>query len=179
MKDLSMHLMDLVQNSVTAGSTKVEISIYASKVDGMLMLAVSDNGCGMTAEMLECAVDPFHTSRKTRKIGLGLPLFRQAALLSGGDFYIESGQGKGTRVMGTFQVGSFDRQPLGDIGNLIFLHMLSGGPVVSVRLKSDKGDFLFDSEGEGQDMDAAFAAQDLINSQILELFSGVLPEIGE
>ena len=93
MRDLSLHILDLAENSVRAGASLVEIGIDVTE-NKRITLTLRDNGCGMSREMLERVTSPFTTSRTTRKVGLGIPLMMQNAQLTGGDVTLESEPGK-------------------------------------------------------------------------------------
>ncbi|MGN0716080.1 MAG: ATP-binding protein [Anaerovoracaceae bacterium] len=115
MPELSLNILDVTQNSVTAGATLIKITIDASTADDRLTISISDNGCGMTEEQVQNVTDPFFTSRTTRKVGLGIPFFKMAAELTGGSFRIESKVGEGTTTTAIFGLSSIDRMPLGDL----------------------------------------------------------------
>lgn len=116
MKELSLHILDIVQNSISAGANLIKITVNEeTKENDILEIIIEDNGCGMDADEVEKALDPFYTSRTTRKVGLGLPLFRQAAQLCGGDLWIVSKKGEGTTVRVSFKHSHIDRAPLGDM----------------------------------------------------------------
>ena len=121
MKDLSLHIMDIVQNSIEAGAGLIMLIIDEDIQKNMVMITVEDNGRGMTQEVLERVVDPYYTSRKTRKVGLGIPLFMQTARQSGGELIIDSRPGKGTKVVARFQHDHIDRPVLGDIAGVVSL----------------------------------------------------------
>lgn len=187
MKELALHIMDVMQNSITAESSRIGISVKITDNGQLLTITVKDNGCGMDQETLERATDPFHTSRTTRLVGLGLPMFKEAAMLTGGDFKLESQAGQGTILTAVFVNHSIDRQPLGDLGNVFFLTMLSHHDLeLGLELASSRGSFSFASgkfttalERSGNSyMDAAFSAQTFINEQAGLIFKDVLPEIG-
>lgn len=187
MKELSLHIMDVMQNSITAESSKIAVSVKTCDSDRLLTITVEDNGYGMDEETLKRATDPFHTSRTTRLVGLGLPMFKEAALLTGGDFVLESEKGKGTVLTAVFVNASIDRQPLGDLGNVFFLTMLSHQDLeLSLVLSSSRGTFYFESkkfaaalERRGDShMDAAFGAETFINEQAEMIFKDILPEMG-
>lgn len=116
MKEIALHLLDIVQNSVRAGASLVEIG-FTLDADGLLTMRVADDGCGMSPEFLQQVRSPFVTTRTTRRIGLGIPLLTQNAMLSGGGVTIESEQGQGTTVTATFRTGSIDCLPLGDLAS--------------------------------------------------------------
>ncbi|MBS7298935.1 MAG: ATP-binding protein [Eubacteriales bacterium] len=117
MEELSLHILDIVQNSVAAKAELIEVEIVEDIEADTLTITITDNGCGMSEEMVKKVVDPFTTGRKTRRVGLGIPLFKLAAELTGGDFEIESELGKGTRILARFGHSHIDRQPLGDIAS--------------------------------------------------------------
>ena len=115
MKELSLHITDIVQNSIVAGATLVGIEIIENLNKNYLEISITDNGKGMSEELVKRVVDPFTTSRTTRKVGLGIPLFKHAAESTGGRLTIVSELGVGTKVTATFTHDHIDRQPLGDI----------------------------------------------------------------
>jgi len=117
MTELSLHILDIVQNSVKANADLITIEIDENISDNKLVIIITDNGCGMTSDFLEDVVNPFRTTRTTRKVGLGLSLFKNACEMTGGNLKIESEVGKGTIVRATFVYDSIDRQPLGDMAS--------------------------------------------------------------
>lgn len=108
-------MLDLAENSASAGATLIEIYLEADTAEDKLKLVIRDNGCGMTPEQLACVEDPFFTTRTTRKVGLGVPFLKQAAESTGGSFVVSSEKGKGTVITAVFGLGHIDRMPLGDI----------------------------------------------------------------
>lgn len=119
MQELSLNVLDVAENSVRAGASLVEITVEEDTAAGWLTIVIRDNGRGMTPEQVQTVIDPFYTTRTTRKVGLGVPFFRMAAQLSGGDLTIQSRVGEGTAVTATFGLTSIDRMPLGDINGTI------------------------------------------------------------
>lgn len=119
MKELSLHVLDLVQNSLTAGASRVELRVLEDLSANRLTISVIDNGCGMTDAQCEAVLDPFVTSRTTRKVGLGLPLFKAAAEQAGGCLIIRSAPGLGTAVQVEMQHDHLDRAPLGDMAETL------------------------------------------------------------
>jgi len=115
MTELSLNVLDVAQNSVKAKAKLIEIRVDISVRDNSLIIAIDDDGCGMTPEQLEKVTDPFFTTRSTRDIGLGVPFFKQAAEITGGSFEITSKLGEGTKVRAVFVLDSVDRVPLGDM----------------------------------------------------------------
>ena len=114
MRELSLNVLDIVQNSVSAGASLIEIGVTES-AESVMTIRISDNGCGMDAQQLQAVSDPFYTTRTTRKVGMGIPLYRMAAEQTGGGLEIESQKGVGTCVTATFHTDSIDCAPLGDM----------------------------------------------------------------
>src|SRR5665647_3535045 len=108
MRDLSLHLIDIIQNSVVAGATLIEIELDANTMEDYLKITIKDNGCGMDGETLKKVKDPFVTSRKTRKVGLGLSLFEAACQRCGGYLDISSEKGNGTIVTAFMKFNHID-----------------------------------------------------------------------
>ena len=93
MRELSLNVMDIVQNSVRAGASLITVRVAESKKHDTLTITITDNGCGMSAEQVKSVIDPFFTTRTTRKVGLGVPLFKMEAEMTGGSFQIDSEEG--------------------------------------------------------------------------------------
>jgi K+-sensing histidine kinase KdpD len=122
MKDLSLHILDIVQNSIRAKAKLIGIEISENPEIDQLIITITDDGTGMSQEEVIRAIDPFYTSRTTRKVGLGLSLFKQNAEVTGGSLTIESEPGKGTKVTATFGLQHVDRPIIGDlVGTLLIL----------------------------------------------------------
>lgn len=115
MTEISLNILDVAENSVKAGAALTKICVAADFKENRLTVKISDNGCGMNEEQVKRVVDPFYTTRTTRKVGLGVPFFKEAAELTGGSFKIVSALGQGTCVTAVFVLDSIDRMPLGDI----------------------------------------------------------------
>lgn len=141
MQELSMNLLDIAENSVAAGSTLTKITVRIDTRQRRLTLVIADNGKGMSEETLRRVTDPFYTTRTTRKVGLGLPLFREAAETAGGAMTIESKVGVGTTVSADFELGNIDLPPLGDVV----------GTVVNLVQCNPELDFVFLVESDGEE----------------------------
>ena len=115
MTDLSLYLLDIVENSLAVKAPNIDVSIVVDQVANRLGLTITDNGIGMNEAAVQRAADPFFTTRTTRKVGLGLAFLKQAAILAGGDFTLSSKLGYGTSLTANFQLDNIDRPPLGDI----------------------------------------------------------------
>jgi anti-sigma regulatory factor (Ser/Thr protein kinase) len=152
MKEIALHLLDLAENSVSAGARRVQISVCEDLRADKLSAAVEDDGRGMSPEMVKAVVDPFVTSRTTRKVGLGIPLLKEAAEASNGGLTISSEPGVGTKVAATFQHSHIDRMPLGKLDSTI-LGLTVGHPdvhwVFDYTVQPAQGNlaqFVFDDE---------------------------------
>lgn len=146
MKEISLHILDIMHNSITAGSAVTELEVIEDTQKDILSFEVTDNGKGMSQELLEKVVDPFTTHRTTRKVGLGIPLTKQAAEAAGGYFEICSELGMGTKVKAVFGYSNIDRQPLGDMAETMHQLITSFEDVDFVyKHVIDKKEFCFDT----------------------------------
>lgn len=136
MQDLSLHLLDILENSTRAEATLIEVEIIINYKDDFVSFSITDNGIGMDSQTLKGALDPFYTSKieREKKVGLGIPLFKQNAEHCNGKFYIKSEPGKGTSLFAQFQYSHIDRMPLGNIGETI-LSSIFGHPEINFVYK--------------------------------------------
>jgi len=119
LRDLSLHLLDILTNSVSAGASRIAVSIRVNEQEDSLIIRISDNGKGMAPDFLKKVTDPFSTTRTTRKVGMGLPLFKEACEITGGSMTVASTVGVGTDVTARFVLSSIDRLPLGNTGETL------------------------------------------------------------
>ena len=119
MRELSLNVMDIAQNSISAGASLITITVEEDAGLDELSISIGDNGRGMTPEQVEHVTDPFFTTRTTRSVGLGVPLFKMEAEMTGGRFSIESTVGVGTTTTAVFKPSSVDMIPLGDINGTV------------------------------------------------------------
>jgi anti-sigma regulatory factor (Ser/Thr protein kinase) len=126
MRELSLHILDVLENALAAGATSVDVDVDENPEADQLTIRVRDNGRGMDAATLERALDPFFTTRTTRHVGLGLPLFAAAAGRCGGTMIVESEPGHGTTVTACFRHNHVDRAPLGDMPGTLLAFLLHG-----------------------------------------------------
>jgi signal transduction histidine kinase len=119
MEDLSLHIMDVVENSIRANATLVEIRLIEHTVKDLLILEIVDNGEGMDEEMKQQCLDPFFTTKGGKNVGLGLSLLAQSAEESGGSLHVESKKGKGTKIVATYFLSHIDRKPLGNLSSTV------------------------------------------------------------
>lgn len=146
MRELSLNVMDVAQNSVTANASLITITVAQSEKDDYLDITIEDNGKGMSDEQVKSVIDPFFTTRKTRKVGLGIPLFMMAAQQTGGDLSIDSKLGVGTKVHAHFVKSSVDMTPLGDINSTVKI-LIQCNPAIDFVFNhsADNGQFTLDT----------------------------------
>ena len=147
MKEIALHLLDIVQNSVKAEASHVDVGFVLDE-NGVLTMSVKDDGCGMTKEFVERVRSPFVTTRTTRKVGLGIPLLMQNAMQSGGRVDIDSEPGKGTVISATFHTRSIDCLPLGDLASTMATIIMGSPdkPEFSIHCASPAGEMRFSTE---------------------------------
>ncbi len=147
MRELALHLLDIAENSISAKASHIQIVVEEDIIHDRLRMSVQDNGVGMDAQTAARVIDPFFTSRTTRKVGLGIPLLKAAAEACNGSLKITSAPGQGTRVEVEFQHSHIDRMPLGDLAGTIF-GLVVGTPQVHwvITYRVDDNEFIFDDE---------------------------------
>jgi anti-sigma regulatory factor (Ser/Thr protein kinase) len=146
MRELSLHILDALENAVEAGASRVTARIEEDPERDLLRIEIADNGKGIPKEMIEKVINPFFTTRTTRHVGLGIPLFAAAARRCDGDLDIESEPGKGTKLIATFRASHIDRAPLGDLPSALLAILLSDRPVdIDYSHRIGGEEFRFDS----------------------------------
>jgi anti-sigma regulatory factor (Ser/Thr protein kinase) len=178
MRTLSEHVLDIVQNSIKAKATLIEIIVEEDKINNLCSLIIKDDGSGMNEETLRQAADPFFTSRNTRKVGLGLALLKQNAEASGGSFKISSKFGAGTKVEAIFQLSNIDKPPLGDIWETFYLTILSYNKgELLYKHRTNKGEFSINSKELREMLGEVSIQQKEIRDGIIELIKTNLEDI--
>lgn len=125
MLELALHVLDILQNTVEAGAAHVTLTIIEDEPADQLTITVTDDGCGMDEQTVRRVLNPFYTTRTTRHVGLGLPLYAAAAETAGGGLQVRSTPGEGTTVAATFRLSHPDRQPLGDMAATLLTFLLA------------------------------------------------------
>jgi hypothetical protein len=133
-RELSLHVLDIAQNSLEAGATHVGIQVTEDLSDDLFTICIADDGRGMSADLVRGVLDPFVTTRTTRRVGLGLPLLEAAARRCGGTVSVYSRPGRGTRITATFQHSHIDRAPLSDMATTL-LTLIVANPRVRFRYR--------------------------------------------
>ena len=147
MPELALHILDLVQNSVSAGATRVVVTIAWDTSADTLLISIEDDGKGMAPELLERVTSPFTTTRTTRKVGLGIPLFKQLAEMCDGELTIDSTVGRGTKTQARFRASHMDLPPLGDLKGTIETLVIAcpERPEFCFIYRVDGHEFIFDT----------------------------------
>lgn len=173
MKELSLHILDIVQNSIAAEASLVTVNIVEDLTTDKFVIEVIDNGCGMDSELAKKIKDPFITGRKTRKVGLGVPLLYEACTRCEGDLNIQSVKGKGTRVIASFKHSHIDRAPLGNIIDTI-LTIIMANPELDLVYKHTKNgrDICFDT----REIKEALGEVPINEPQVISWIRGFLEE---
>lgn len=186
MRDLSLHILDIVQNSIKAEATVVTVHLGEDEENNLLVLEIEDNGFGMDDDFLKRVEDPFTTSRTTRKIGLGIPLLKESALKCDGKFNIYSKKNIGTKVSAAFLINHIDRLPIGGIADTMITIISANTNVRFILLlDSVKGSFRLDTEEINKTLDGVSISEfevlqwlkEYIDEGIKNIFGGVLNEV--
>ena len=146
MQDLSLHILDIAENGIRAGGSKIVIDILEDESQDKFVICIEDDGKGMDEETQKKALNPFFSTKDGKKYGLGLPLLAQAAQQTDGELKVDSKEGKGTKVTAVFQLSHPDMKPLGDILETMMV-LVAGNPSTQFVLDYKKGDenYHFDS----------------------------------
>ncbi len=115
MEDISLHILDVAENALNAGASRIEVRIVEESQEDLMKIEIKDNGCGMDEQTVKQVLDPFYTTKAGKRVGLGLPLLAQAAKEAGGNMEIQSRPEKGTMICATFQLSHPDLKPIGDM----------------------------------------------------------------
>lgn len=184
MKELALHILDLAQNSITAGADIIKLTINESLTSDVLTITLEDNGCGMDVVQAEQVKDPFVTSRTSRKVGLGIPLMLAACQRCEGDLSIESQKNVGTKLVATFKHSHIDRAPIGNMAETIVSLLIGAENINYVYIHIvNKEEFCFDTREIRQTLgeevpltepDVLDWVKDYINEGLSNLRGGVL-----
>lgn len=180
MRELSLHILDIVQNSIAAGASRVLVSADADSGSDLLTISVSDNGRGMSPEMVERVRSPFCTTRTTRKVGLGIPMLAAAAEACEGELHIESKPGSGTKLCVTFKLSHIDRAPFGDIVSTM-IDLIVANPEISFRYeqKVDGKEFHLDTDDVRRELGEVPIETPSVRRWMVDYLSQGIAGIGE
>lgn len=173
MNELALNILDIACNSTAARAKTVTITVTADTARDCLEISVSDDGCGMDGELLARVSDPFSTTRTTRKVGMGIPLFKMAAEMSGGAFAIASKVGEGTETRASFGLSHIDRMPLGSLGDTVAT-LIGGAPEVRFILDYavDGRRYRFDTD----EVKAVLDGCDIADASVLAFIKEMITE---
>lgn len=178
MREIALHLLDIAENSVAAGSRNIRMDVVEDLQNDLLNVSVKDDGRGMDTETARRVLDPFYTTRTTRKVGLGIPLLKLAAEQSEGGLTLETELGKGTRIEALFRHSHIDRMPLGDVGTT-FLTLLISYPhvhwmFVYQMTKKDGSTKTFELDDE--EIKSVLGDTPLTEPDVLKIIRGMIKE---
>jgi anti-sigma regulatory factor (Ser/Thr protein kinase) len=173
MEDISLHILDIAENSIAAGATLIRINITVDIRKDLLSVEIEDNGKGIPEELIENVLDPFYTTRKTRKVGLGLSLLAQSAREASGDMSIQSEEGTGTKVTARFQHSHIDRKPLGSMTDTSMV-LIAGNPDVDFVFTyiKNKNNYVLDTRQMKSELDGV----PINSSRVLSVIRNSLEE---
>ena len=147
MRELSLHILDLAQNSIAAEARNIRIDVIADTRADRLAISITDDGKGMDPDFLARVKDPFTTTRKTRRVGMGIPMFTEAARACDGELKVKSKPGDGTSLVATFKLTHIDRAPLGDIATTLITLVAANPNIDFVYMqKVDDNEFVLDTK---------------------------------
>jgi hypothetical protein len=172
MISLDLHILDIVHNSIAAGATKIMIDIAEDPAKDEFQIRISDNGKGIPPEKLPTITDPWTTSRTTRKVGLGLPLFKQNAEMSGGYLEITSQLNEGTQVTASFQHAHIDRPAIGDIAGVL-INLAAGFEKIHFIYThtTNAGTYCFDTAEINETLDGVSLSNQEIRTFVKEMIN--------
>ncbi|MBZ4646423.1 MAG: hypothetical protein PWR27_1208 [Petroclostridium sp.] len=173
MRELSLHILDIVQNSISANATLIAIEVKEDLKQDILEFCITDNGKGMTQELLKTVSDPFVTTRSTRKVGLGISLLKSAAELCGGGVEISSEPGKGTKVKARFLHSHIDRAPLGNMVETV-LTLVVCNPLIDFVYKHLVNENCF--EFDTREIKQVIKEVDINNTEVVSWMKDCLTE---
>lgn len=174
-----MHMMDIVQNSIRANATKIEIDFLENSKDSTLTFSVKDNGSGMAPETVEKLENPFFTTRTTRRVGLGVPFLKMSSEQTGGSLKIQSELGAGTSIEAVYKTDNPDCLPLGDLAGYLVLLLVANPEIhFSFCYRIDENDYSLDTKElaeqgitELSNNEMASAVKEYINENLKELYT--------
>jgi len=171
-EDLSLHILDIAENSINARAKNIEITLSDNE-EGIMTLVISDDGAGMNRESASKVTDPFFTTRTTRRVGMGIPFLKEAAHAAEGELLIESVPSVGSKITATFKKAHIDRKPFGNISETIVI-LIAGNPTVDFKYNHfiNGSKFTFDTK----EIREAFQDVPINSTQVLSFIRQYLTE---
>jgi len=179
MRELSLHILDISENGIAAGADRIDILIHEEIEKNIITIRITDNGRGIPDHLKQTITDPFITTRKTRRVGLGLSLFKESALRCNGHFDLLSEIGKGTTVCAAFQRDHIDRAPMGSFTSTI-ISLIAGNPGIHfhVTCQSETDTFIFDTAETQQELGDISLTDPVVLQHIKELIDKEIKNTG-
>ena len=178
MREIALHLLDIAENSVAAQSHNIRIEVVEDLRRDLLTVSVTDDGRGMDAQTAQQVLDPFYTTRTTRKVGLGIPLLKLAAEMAEGGLSLVTEAGKGAKIEASFRHSHIDRMPLGDLA-VTFLTLLVSYPHIHwvfvyqvIDMNGRSGNFNFDDV----ELKTILGGTSMTEPEILKFVRGMFEE---
>ena len=167
MQDISLHILDIAENSIDAGANKIKILINEKPTQNILSIKIQDNGKGLDKKIISEVIDPFYTTKESKRIGLGISLLAQATKESDGKIDIKSKTGKGTTITATFTYNHIDRKPIGDMSKTMIALLTRIGPDINIIYTHKKNGkkFLFDT----REIKKKLKEVTIINTEVLRV----------
>ncbi|KPK69362.1 hypothetical protein AMJ87_10595 [candidate division WOR_3 bacterium SM23_60] len=179
MQDLSLHILDIVENSIAAGATMIKITVNEDSRENLLTVIIHDNGSGLDEESLKKVLDPFYTTKESKRIGLGVSMLAHATREANGTFDIQSKKGEGTEISATFVYNHIDRKPLGNIVDTIVSLIATAGSRFDLVYKhrKNKKSFVLDTKEVKQDLNGIALSNPEVLDRLRKEISKALEEI--
>lgn len=178
MRELSLHILDIAENALTAGAGLISIEVAESSPEDRLQITIRDNGRGMPPEKIRSIDDPFVTTRTTRRVGLGLSLLAAAARRCAGDITVDAAPGRGTEVTATFRHSHIDRAPLGDMAATLGMLIMGNPHVDFVYIhRLDDRDFTLDTRELKRELEGVDLSDPVVASHLTESIRRSLQEL--
>ena len=180
MQDLSLHILDITENSIGAGATTIEIVIDENRSQNLLTIKIQDNGKGLDKKSLEKVLDPFYTTKEAKRIGLGVSMLAHAAKEADGTFDIKSEKGEGTKITATFMYDHIDRKPLGSMVDTIIALIATADSRFDLVYKHRKNNksFLLDTKALRQELQGVSLSDPEVLDYLRKEISKELKELG-
>lgn len=178
MRELSLHILDIVENGITAGARVITIRVEEASAADRLLISVHDDGRGMPPRKVVDIANPFVTTRTTRRVGLGLSLLAAAARRCEGDIHVKAAPGTGTEVTATFRLSHIDRAPLGDMAATLGTLIMGNPPVDFVYIhRLDGREFTLDTRDLKRELEGVDLSSPAVVSHLMELIRRSLKEL--
>jgi hypothetical protein len=178
MRELSLHILDVVENGITAGAHCISIRVEESTAQDRLEITIADDGRGMPEEKIRRLSDPFVTTRTTRRVGLGLSLLAAAARRCEGDIRVNAAPGRGTQVTAFFRRSHIDRAPLGDMAATVGMLIIGNPQLDFVYIhRVDEREFVLDTRELKAELDVLSLSEPVLVQHLMESMRRSLNEL--